>query len=128
MHAHWIVREERDPTTVPLQVLELLILAHIRSCSMRAPLICAVLLSVHSTHGLLAAPAVCRTSTLSLSRLSFAPRGSSASAGGSRCSAAAATRALATTRMDATESISSYLNIPEERILKVSLACLHYFW
>jgi hypothetical protein len=92
---------------------------------MRAPLACAVLL-VHSANGLLATPAICRTSTLSFSRSSFVPRGSSARV--SQCTAAAASRALATPRMDATESISSYLNIPEERILKVSVVLYSFLF
>jgi hypothetical protein len=83
---------------------------------MRAPLACAMLLaSAQSINGLLEAPAFSKTSLrlgASLSDRSLSAR--------VKNSAGRTTAIQATLRMDAVESISSYLRIPEERIMQVT--------
>jgi hypothetical protein len=80
---------------------------------MRAPLACAMLASAQSINGLLEAPAFCKMS----SRASLSDRSLSARV---KNSAGRTIAIRATLRMDAAERISSYLRIPEERIMQVT--------
>jgi hypothetical protein len=84
---------------------------------MRAPLACAMLLSsAQSINGLPAAPAFSQPSSRATQSLSD-HRSLSARLKNPAARTAATRAAL---RMDAVESISSYLSVPDERIMKVS--------